>query len=106
MTSFAAAANVSRQYIDLKYGNASAQDWRDLMKSAGAVLTQIKTEKSEIYANGPRVHGAFQQSQLDVLDQREFKVCAVYDNAMAMAVKHARLTPPCTPPNGPLSCGP
>lgn len=47
----------------------------------------IKADKNEVYENGPKVHGARQQSRLDMLDQWEMKACAVFDNANDMMVK-------------------
>lgn len=75
--------NISTRYIELKYSNASKEDWKDLMTAAASELAQIKNEKSDLFARYPGVHGRFQQSQLDVLDIREQKACAIYDNAMA-----------------------
>lgn len=77
---------LSAQYINLKYGNASREDWKNLMISAIRELKDIKSAKSDIFQRYPGTHGRFQQSQLDVLDIREHKVCAIYDNAMNMLV--------------------
>lgn len=84
---FAQSAALTNAYINVKFGSPSKQVCRDLMKQAAAVIEGCKTAKSEIYANGPKVHGAFQQSQLDLLDIWENKACAVYDNAMEMMNK-------------------
>lgn len=79
-------ADIAEQYIKLKYGNVTRADWKALMVAAGKEIEAIKAEKSDVFARYPGVHGRFQQSQLDVLDIREMKACAVYDNAMnAMA---------------------
>lgn len=74
--------NLANTYIDLKYGNATREDWKKLMIAAGKELEVIKSAKSDVFARYPGVHGRFQQSQLDVLDIREQKICAIYDNAM------------------------
>ena len=74
--------NISIRYIELKYGKASNADWVELMKAAGSEIESIKSEKSDIFNRFPGVHGRFQQSQLDVLDIREQKACAIFDNAM------------------------
>ena len=75
--------NISTRYIELKYGKASKEDWKALMKAAALEIENIKSEKSDVFKRYPGVHGRFQQSQLDVLDIREQKACAIYDNAMA-----------------------
>lgn len=73
---------LAEQYINLKYGNATRADWKNLMIAAGKELQEIKAEKSDVFKRYPGVHGRFQHSQLDVLDIREQKICAIYDNAM------------------------
>jgi len=87
MTSFATAAQISNRYISLKFSAASREDWMGLAKDAAKIISLIKSEKSDVFANGPRVHGAAQQSQLDVLDMREQRMCAVFDNAQMAAYK-------------------
>lgn len=74
--------NLAIQYINLKYGNATREDWKALMFAAGKELQEIKDAKSDVFERYPGIHGRFQQSQLDVLDIREQKICAIYDNAM------------------------
>lgn len=78
--------NIASTYIKLKYGNATREDWRNLMVAAGKEIEKIKSEKSDVFKRYPGVHGRFQHSQLDVLDIREQKACAVYDNAMKAMV--------------------
>lgn len=85
--SFALSTKITERYIALKYGEAPRSEWKALMVDAGQVISAIKAEKSEIFTNGPKVHGRFQQSQLDILDEREFRMSAVYDNAMNMMVR-------------------
>lgn len=75
-------ANLANTYIELKYGNATREDWKNLMIAAGKELEVIKSAKSDIFTRYPGVHGRFQHSQLDVLDIREQKICAIFDNAM------------------------
>ncbi len=86
---FAQSSNLTNAYINLKYGVATKQACREVMMQAAAVIDGCKKAKEEIYTNGPKVHGATQQSQLDLLDVWENKACAVYDNTMAMMVKAA-----------------
>ncbi|EZQ14516.1 hypothetical protein [Aquamicrobium defluvii] len=80
---------LANTYIELKYGNATREDWKALMVAAGKELQEIKAAKSDVFKRYPNVHGRFQQSQLDVLDIREQKICAIYDNAM-LAMTTAR----------------
>lgn len=74
--------NLANTYINLKYGNATREDWNNLMIAAGKEIEFIKSAKSDVFDRYPGVHGRFQHSQLDVLDIREQKICAIYDNAM------------------------
>jgi hypothetical protein len=85
--SFAASTEITARYINLKYAAATKSDWRSLMLDAGSVIKTIKSEKEAVYTDGPKVHGARQASQLDILDEREFRISAVYDNAMNMMVR-------------------
>lgn len=81
--------NIATTYIKLKYGNATREDWRNLMVAASKEIEEIKSEKADVFKRYSGVHGRFQHSQLDVLDIREQKACAVYDNAMkAMVAAH------------------
>ena len=75
---------LSIKYINAKYGNPSAFDLVELRKDAAAELEEIRNEKEDIYRKYPRAHGRFQQSQLDVLDIREQKVRAIYENVKKM----------------------
>lgn len=84
---FAQSSNLTEAYVNLKYGTPSKNACRELMKQAAAVIEGCKKAKEEIYTNGPKVHGARQQSQLDLLDIWENKACAVYDNTMEMMNK-------------------
>lgn len=81
--------NLANTYINLKYGNATREDWRNLMVAAGKEIEEIKSAKSDVFKRYPNVHGRFQQSQLDVLDIREQKICAIYDNAMSAMASQA-----------------
>jgi hypothetical protein len=75
---------LSIKYINAKYGNPSAFDLIELRKEAAAEIDAIREEKEDIYRKYPRAHGRFQQSQLDVLDIREQKARAVYQNVCKM----------------------
>jgi hypothetical protein len=85
--SFVASTKITARYIDLKYAAATKSDWRSLMVDAGSVIKLIRAEKEAVYTDGPKVHGARQASQLDILDEREVRMSAVYDNAMNMMVR-------------------
>lgn len=80
----------AEKYIEYKYGNAPKAELIAFQKSVAAVIREIKQEKQAVYANGPAVHGRFQQSQLDVLDIHENKLCAIFDNTydLIAAAKH------------------
>lgn len=84
---FALSAELSTAYLDLKYGVVTKAACKAVMGQAVNVLNAIKADKNEVYENGPKVHGARQQSRLDMLDQWEMKACAVFDNANDMMVK-------------------
>lgn len=81
---FAASAELSTAYLNLKFGTVTKAACKSVMDQAASVLELCKSAKSEVYANGPSVHGARQQSRLDMLDQWENKACAVFDNASDM----------------------
>jgi len=51
---------------------------------AAKELVEIKNAKADLFDRYPGVHGRFQQSQLDVLDIRETKMCAMFDNLSDM----------------------
>lgn len=53
------------------------------------IVKEIKAAKEKVYTDFPGVHGRFQQSQLDVLDIREYKACAMFDNISDMIAKLA-----------------
>jgi len=84
---FALSAELSTSYLNLKFGTVTKAACKSVMEQAANVLNAIKAAKNEVYENGPKVHGARQQSRLDMLDQWEVKACAVFDNANDMMVK-------------------
>ena len=83
MNTFTLAAGISRQYISLKHGAHTVEQWKVLARRTAEVIEMIKCEKETVYAEGPSVHGRFTQSKLDVLDGREFRMCAIFDNCLA-----------------------
>lgn len=86
---FAQSSKLANDYIALKYGAPTKEACRSLMKQAASVIEGCKAAKSEVYAEGPKVHGARQQSRLDLLDMWEMKASAVFDNAMEMMARAA-----------------
>lgn len=84
---FAASAELSAAYIDLKFGTVTKAACKVVIEQAASVIEMCKAAKSEVYENGPSVHGARQASRLDMLDQWENKACAVFDNATDMMHK-------------------
>lgn len=84
---FAESSNLTNAYLELKFGKPTKEACKAVMKQAAAVIDGCKAAKQEVYDNGPKVHGAAQQSRLDLLDIWEMKASAVYDNAMDMMSK-------------------
>lgn len=78
---------LTERYITAKYSKTSREELIAIANDARAELEIIKYRKQEVYDRYPGVHGRFQQSQLDVLDIREYKVCAMLDNLDAMVVR-------------------
>lgn len=72
--------SLAARYISAKYDNPSRAELLQLQQDIAAELKSIKAEKEDVYTRYPGVHGRFQQSQLDVLDIREQKTCAMFDN--------------------------
>ncbi|NUM72742.1 hypothetical protein HUU40_00130 [candidate division KSB1 bacterium] len=84
---FAQSAALTEAYISLKFSAYTKQDCIEVAKQAARVIEGCKKAKSDVYTNGPKIHGAAQQSQLDLLDIWEMKACAIFDNASDMAAK-------------------
>ena len=72
--------SIAIEFINAKYGNADKVELIALRKEAAKELREIKAEKDDVFNRYEGVHGRFQHSQLDVLDIREYKVCAIIDN--------------------------
>jgi hypothetical protein len=70
--------SLGQRYVKAHYGQASAEEVASLRADAMQELDAIKAAKAQIHAK-TGVHGRFQQSQLDVLDIREMKVCGIID---------------------------
>ena len=68
------------RYIEAKYKGATRAELFELQQDCSKELKTIKAEKSDVFNRFKGVHGRFQHSQLDVLDIREQKVCALFDN--------------------------
>lgn len=77
---------LATRYIELKYGNRTRAALLELQQDVTKELREIKAAKSDVFVRYPGVHGRFQQSQLDVLDIREQKACAMFDNIGEMLV--------------------
>lgn len=75
---------LSARYIAAKFTDVSREALVLLRKDVAAELAAIKAAKSDVFVRYPGVHGRFQQSQLDVLDIREQKTCAMFDNISVM----------------------
>ena len=83
---FAQSAALSSAYIALTVA-PTKEACKAVMKQAGAVIQGCKKAKEDVYTNGPKVHGARQHSQLDMLDIWQNKAEAVFDNAEKMMVQ-------------------
>lgn len=79
--------DLATRYIKAKYSKTSREELIALRNDVSAELKAIKASKEKVYTDFPGVHGRFQQSQLDVLDIREYKVCAMIDNISDMIAK-------------------
>lgn len=75
------------RYIAAKYSNPSKPELICLRNDAAKELRKINAEKSDVFNRYNGVHGRFQHSQLDVLDIREQKICAIIDNLDNMIAK-------------------
>lgn len=73
------ALSLSEKFVIARIKGATRAELLALQDQAGKELKEIKAEKSDVYKRYPGVHGRFQQSQLDVLDMRETKICAMFD---------------------------
>lgn len=74
------------RYIEAKYGNATRAELCELQQDCAKELREIKASKEKIFNDYTGVHGRFQHSQLDVLDIREQKICALFDNVTDLMV--------------------
>lgn len=72
--------SIAIKFINAKYDNADKVELVNLRKKAAKELREIKAAKDDVFNRFKGVHGRFQHSQLDVLDIREYKICAVIDN--------------------------
>lgn len=71
---------LSARYINAKYSKVTRAELLALQQDVAKELIEIKAAKDQVFRDYPGVHGRFQHSQLDVLDIREQKVCAMFDN--------------------------
>lgn len=75
---------IAERYINAKYGKPAKDELISIRRAAAKELRDIKSEKDSVFDRYKGVHGRFQHSQLDVLDIREGKICAVIDNLDVM----------------------
>lgn len=76
---------LSIRLIRAQHGNPSRAELLELQQDAAKELREIKAAKSDVFNRYSGVHGRFQQSQLDVLDIREQKICALFDKVSNLA---------------------
>lgn len=75
---------ISEKFIQAKYTRQTRDQLLTLRREIGAEIAEIKAAKNDVFARFKGVHGRFQQSQLDVLDTREYKACAMFDQVTGM----------------------
>ena len=71
---------LNARYINAKYSKVTIVELLTLQQDVAKELEEIKFAKDQVFRDYPGVHGRFQHSQLEVLDIREQKVCAMFDN--------------------------
>ncbi len=76
--------SLNERYIIATIKGADHATLLNLKDEAAKELVEIKNSKADLFKRYPGVHGRFQQSQLDVLDIRETKMCAMFDNLSDM----------------------
>ena len=76
--------SINERYIIATIKGAPLEELVAMKAEAAKELIAIKGAKSDVFKRFLGVHGRFQQSQLDVLDIRETKMCAIFDNLSDM----------------------
>jgi len=76
--------SINERYIIATIKGADHITLVNMRDEAAKELAEIKNAKAELFKRYPGVHGRFQQSQLDVTDIRETKMCAMFDNLSDM----------------------
>jgi hypothetical protein len=76
--------SINERYIIATIKGADRNTLVNMRDEAAKELVEIKNAKADLFKRYPGVHGRFQQSQLDVLDIRETKMCAMFDNLSDM----------------------
>ena len=76
--------SLNERFIIATVKGADRATLLSMQDEASKELLEIQSAKTELFDRYPGVHGRFQQSQLDVLDIRETKMCAVFDNLSDM----------------------
>ena len=76
--------SLNTRYIIATIKGADHNTLVNMRDEAAKELAEIKNAKADLFKRYPGVHGRFQQSQLDVLDIRETKMCAMFDNLSDM----------------------
>ena len=71
---------LNARYINAKYSKVTIVELLTLHQDVAKELEKIKFATDQVFRDYPGVHGQFQHSHLEVLDIREQKVCAMFDN--------------------------
>jgi hydroxyethylthiazole kinase-like sugar kinase family protein len=86
---FTAKSEVAAAYIAAKYSSAGKDQWKAVAALALSAARQMQSAMESIYANGPKIHGTFQASQLDLLSKWKSEMLAAMTNAEAAAMAAA-----------------
>ena len=76
--------SINERYIIATVKGADRAALLIMREEASLELAEIKSAKERLFDRYRGVHGRFQQSQLDVLDIRETRMCAMFDNLSDM----------------------
>jgi len=71
---FGRIAQLRKDFLNVKFHGTTRDEFFQVRDLASSIIRDIPTEVSRIYESAPRVHGARQHGQLDLLDQ--WKSCA------------------------------
>ncbi|CTQ45743.1 hypothetical protein LAL4801_04198 [Roseibium aggregatum] len=86
---FGKVVALENAYRELRFGVQSKENCFAVREIAAKTIRAIKEDRDRIYTTGPKVHGRFEASQLDLLSKWQGEAEAVFDNCERMAAKAA-----------------